>query len=73
MEMWEYNGTEVVSDSYNTCLLHKLEDINQERSFSEFQFIQFFLVQVRHDYVHWYCSIDYFVKLILGHDILCYK
>ena len=61
----------IVSDSYNTCFRHKSEDINQKRVFSKFQFILIFRVQVMHAYVHWHCSIDYSVKLILGHENLC--
>ena len=35
--------------------------------FPNFQFILFFRVKV----MHWHCSIDYGVKLILGHENFC--
>ena len=43
-------------------LLQQLEDNDEKRLFPKFQFIPIFRLQVMHDYVHWYCSIDYCVK-----------
>ena len=45
-------------------------DINQTiltelKLFPKFQFIVNFRVQIMHDYVHWHCSTDYCIKLIL--------
>ena len=43
----------IVIDSYNTCLWHKSEDINQKGLFSKYQFIKIFHVQVyMHDYMY---------------------
>ena len=52
----------IVSDSNNNFLLQQLEDNDEKRLFPKFQFIPIFRLQVMHDYVHWYCSIDYCVK-----------
>ena len=52
----------IVSDSNNKFLLQQLEDNDEKRLFPKFQFILIFRLQVMHDYVHWYCSIDYCVK-----------
>ena len=52
----------IVSDSNIIFLWQKLEDINEERLFSKFQLIPIFCLQVMHDFVHWYYSIDYCVK-----------
>ena len=41
-----------------------LEDNNEKRLFSKFQFTPIFCFQVMHDYVHQYCSIDYCVKFL---------
>ena len=49
------------------------EDMNQHRSFQKFQLIPILHLQVMHDYVHLYCSIDYCVKLSLIDKTLCKK
>ena len=39
--------------------------------FAKFHLIQTFYLQAMHDYVHWYCTIDDCVKLILVNKTLC--
>ena len=41
------------------------EDINKKRLFPKFQLIPILRLQVMHDYVHLYCSIDYRDKFSL--------
>ena len=57
----------ITSDSNNIFLWHQSEDISKKESFfpPKFQLIQITHLQVMHDYVHWYCFIDYCVKWIL--------
>ena len=42
-----------------------------KRLFPKFQLIPILRLQVTHDYVHWHCSTDYCVELILVNKILC--
>ena len=39
--------------------------------FPKFQLIPILRLQVMHDYVHWYCPINYCVKLILVDENVC--
>ena len=43
----------------------------KKKLFLKFQLIPILHLQVMHDYVHWHCSIDYCVKLILINKNLC--
>ena len=65
-----FNLKGIVSDSNNIFLWQKLEDIKEKRLFPKFQSIPIICLQVMHDYVQCYCSIDYCVKLILVHENL---
>ena len=63
----------IFTDSRNIFLWHKSEDIIKKRLFPNFQMILIFAIQVMQDNVHWQCFTYYCVKLILGHENLCYK
>ena len=60
-------------DSNNIFLWHESEDINIKSLLPKFQLIPILRLQVMHDYVHWYCSIGYCVKLSLIYKTLCKK
>ena len=36
--------------------------LTKKRLFPKFQLVPLFRLQVMHDYVHWYCAIDYCVR-----------
>ena len=61
----------IFTDSNNIFLWPRSEDIIKKMLFPKFKLILIFALQVTHDYVHWHCSTDYWVKLILGHKNLC--
>ena len=52
----------IVSNSNNSLLYYKTEDINKKGLFWKFQLIPNLRLQVLHDYVDCYYSIDYWVK-----------
>ena len=57
----------------NIFLWHGSENINKEISFTKFQLIPISCLQVVHEYVHWHCSIDYCVKLIVVDKTFTWK
>ena len=52
-----------LSDSNNIFLWHELDDINKNSWLPKFHLIPILRLQVMLNYVHWYCSMDYCVKL----------
>ena len=55
---------EVFSDS-SIILWQESKDINKKKLLPKFQLIPVLRLKVMHDYVHWHCSIDYCVRLVV--------
>ena len=62
---------EIVGDSNNVFLWHESLDINKKMLISKISVDSILPLQVMHDYVHWHCSTDYCVKVILVDENLC--
>ena len=54
-------------------MTYKSKDINTKRLFPKNKLIPILRLQLMHDYLHWYGSIDYCVKLRLVDETLCKK